>query len=164
MPSFRALAGERVEVVLQRGEAALLAGLPRQILELVESGEGRVHDRLFPPAYLDPTEEDAEAEWQRLMHQDLVRAKVDALEGLAVSLEDASASTDERVVLELDAEETAAWLGALNDLRLALGVMLEVTEDLDVSRIDPADPRAPGLHLYGFLTWIQGDLIEALNP
>lgn len=149
---------------MERGEAALLAGLPTQIRELVEAPEGRVHDRLFPPVYLDPTEEDAEAEWQRLMHQELLRGKVDALEVLASSLKDAAGSTHERVALELDADETAAWLGALNDLRLALGVILEVTEDLDPSRVDPTDPRAPGLHLYGFLTWVQGDLIDALNP
>lgn len=149
---------------MERGEAALLAGLPGQIRELVEVGEGRVHDRLFPPAYLDPTEEDAEAEWQRLMHQELLRGKIEALDVLAALLREAAGSATELVTLELDAEETTAWLGAMNDLRLALGVMLEVTEDLDLSRVDPSDPRAPGLHLYGFLTWIQGDLIEALDP
>lgn len=164
MPRFRRLDVEgRVEVVLDHGEAALLAELPEQIRELIEAKEGRVRDRLFPPAYLDPTEEEAEREWQGLMHEDLLRGKLEALEALSASLDRSEARGEDSVVVQLDPDEAAAWLGALNDLRLALGVMLEVTEDMDLSAISPSDPHAPGLHLYGFLTWVQGDLIEALD-
>lgn len=149
---------------MEKAEAALLTGLPAQIRELIEGGEGQVHDRLFPPAYLDPTEEEAEQEWQRLSHEELVRGKLEALDALVSTLARAVEGRRGKVRMELDADETIAWLGALNDLRLALGVMLEVTEDLDIAALDPADPRAPGLHLYGFLTWVQGELIDALNP
>lgn len=151
-------------MVLDPGEAALLSGLPDQIRGLLETGEGQVHDRLFPPAYLDPTEEEAEREWQRLMHDDLLRGKLAAVEAFSATFASGREGRAGRVVLHLEPDDTAAWLGTLNDLRLALGVMLEVTEDLDLAAVDPADPRAPGLHLYGFLTWVQGDLVEALNP
>ena len=36
--------------------------------------------RLFPRAYLDPTEESEEAEWQALVHPELLRERLDALE------------------------------------------------------------------------------------
>ncbi len=45
-------------------------------------------------------------------------------------------------------------------MRLALGVVLEVTEDEPV--IDPSDPRAQGFELYQWLTWLQGSLVEVL--
>ena len=51
-------------------------------------------------------------------------------------------------------------MSALNDVRLALGVVLEVTED--EMQLAPDDPRAPGLELYGWLTWLQGSLIQEL--
>ena len=40
-------------------------------------------ERLFPRAYLDPTEEDAETEWQAVVHDDLVREKLAALDAVA---------------------------------------------------------------------------------
>ncbi len=43
-----------------------------------------------------------------------------------------------------------------------LGERLGVTEDLYTDGIDPGDPRAPELALYGWLTWLQGELVEAL--
>ena len=59
-------------------------------------------------------------------------------------------------------EDANAWCGALNDLRLVLGDRLGVTEDLYEDGIDPDDPRATELALYGWLTWLQGELVEAL--
>lgn len=151
------------------GEMALLAGLPDQIRELVTLDQGLVRDRLFPHAYLDPGEAEAEEEWQRLMHADLLKGKLDALDVFESTLRGAGvgargAGNPGPVSVELDEEEVAAWLGALNDLRLALGVLLNVTEDLDLGRLDPEDPGAAGLHLYGFLTWVQGEMIDAVNP
>jgi hypothetical protein len=62
----------------------------------------------------------------------------------------------------LDEEQLSAWCGALNDLRLVLGERLGVTEDLYEAGIDPRDPRAQELALYGWLTWLQGNVVEAL--
>ena len=163
---FRRRRGDRVLVSLSIQEADLLTGLPadlRRLLADPDPGETRsgVHRRLFPRAYLDPTEEEAEAEWQRLMHEDLLAQKLQTLDVLEAALTRAERGRD--VTVELDAEESAAWLGALNDLRLALGTILEVTEELDLSTVAPDDPRASGYHVYGWLTWLQGELIEALG-
>ncbi len=162
-PDFRRESDDRVRVRLEAGEAALLQSLEGQLRALIAQDEGGVRDRLFPRAYLDPTEDTAEEEWQRLTHADLLKSKLRAAEVFAESLEraDTAGSTTE-VVLEPD--EVEAWLGALNDLRLALGVLLDVTPETDPSSVPPEDRRAPGLHLYGWLTWLLGSLVDAVDP
>ena len=77
-------------------------------------------DRLFPRAYLDPTEEDAEAEWQSLVHDDLVRAKLAALRRRRATLarrRPPGRRRHDRAIV-LDAEQEEQLLGALNDARL----------------------------------------------
>ena len=34
--------------------------------------------------------------------------------------------------------------------------------DYSATRVDPADPRAPALGLYAYLSWLQEQLVEAL--
>ena len=43
---------------------------------------------------------------------------------------------------------------ALNDVRLALGTVLDVTEDTP-DELPADDPRAPHLAVYHWLTWVQ---------
>jgi hypothetical protein len=62
----------------------------------------------------------------------------------------------------LDAQQADAWCTALNDLRLVLGERVGVTEDLYEQEIDYNDPRAPELAIYGWLTWLQASVIDAL--
>jgi hypothetical protein len=146
-------------------EVEVLRDLAGQLDSLYEGGvpargEDPTRDRLFPRAYLDPTEDEAEGEWQSVVHGDLVRSKSDAVAALLDSLDTGKAKRDETVEVTLAPEEVEQWVGALNDVRLALGVVLEVTEDDAVVR--PDDPRAPGLELYQWLTWLQGTLIDTL--
>jgi hypothetical protein len=178
--------GELV-VRLQPEELAVLRGLPSELRPLVdepepagepdvtaadpeadrapnadESAEDKVRRRLFPLAYLDPTEEEAEKEWQRIVHPDLVRSKLESLSTLAATLERASENKG-RVDIVLSPEETEAWLGTLNDARLALGVALNVTEDVDMeARIRAEDAGAPGYAMYAWLTELQAALVDAL--
>ena len=51
----------------------------------------------------------------------------------------------------------------MNDLRLVLGTRLDVRDDELLERVDPADPRAPALGLYAYLSWLQEQLVEALE-
>jgi hypothetical protein len=159
-----------VEARLGRVEVEVLATLPTQLRALLGLEGGEVRDRLFPRAYLDHAEEEAEEEWQRLMHDDLLAGKLAALgvveETIArVGGEVASEGEGEVevVTLALSEEEALSWMGALNDVRLALGIMLDVDEETDPAAVPADDPRAPGMHLYGWLTWLQGTLIEALD-
>ena len=52
------------------------------------------------------------------------------------------------------------WLAALNDVRLALGTALDVTEDMP-DDVDPDDPRAAHLGVYHWLTFVQDGLVQA---
>jgi hypothetical protein len=63
--------------------------------------------------------------------------------------------------IRLTDEQAQAWLSALNDVRLALGTVLEVTEDMP-DELPADDPRAPHLVVYHWLTWVQESLIQAL--
>jgi hypothetical protein len=63
--------------------------------------------------------------------------------------------------IRLSDEQAQAWLTALNDVRLALGTVLEVTEDMP-DELPAEDPRAPHLVVYHWLTWVQESLIQAL--
>lgn len=63
--------------------------------------------------------------------------------------------------IALTEEQAMAWLTALNDVRLALGAMLGITEDTPDQL--PADhPHAAHLDVYHWLTVIQELLVEAL--
>lgn len=65
--------------------------------------------------------------------------------------------------VRLSIEEAYAWLAALNDVRLALGTVLEVTEDMP-DELPDGDPRAPHLGVYHWLTYVQETLVHAVSP
>ena len=106
--------------------------------------------RLFPAAYRD--DPDASAEYDRLVRDSLVSGRLRAIDAVLETV-------DGRV---LDHGQAEAWCTALNDVRLVLGERLGVTEDLYEDGIDRNDPLAPQLALYGWLTWLQGEVVEAL--
>ncbi|MDQ2708102.1 MAG: DUF2017 domain-containing protein [Actinomycetota bacterium] len=62
--------------------------------------------------------------------------------------------------IELDVEQADAWLAALNDVRLALGTTLGVTEDMPES---PPEDETVAAHLgaYQWLTFVQDALVQA---
>jgi uncharacterized protein DUF2017 len=161
---FRRLRAGAIEVALAEPEADVLRHLRSELLTVLDADGARqpqVWERLFPRAYLDATEEEAEREWQRLVHSDLLEGKRRALDVVSGSLEGGTTRRG-RVSARLDPEEAHAWLTALTDVRLVLGTSLEITEDVDLASVDPADDRAPAYHLYGWLTWLQGELVETL--
>ena len=156
-------------MTLPAEEIELLRRLPvelRPLLEAPRDSGDPVKHRLWPAAYANPLDEDAEQEWQELVHPDLVTQRVAALELLAATLERAgAASGEEGSTIQLSDDEATAWLGALNDARLAIGTRLDVRDDdLEGPPTDPAHPDAPAWALYGWLTALQGDLVEALVP
>ncbi len=51
----------------------------------------------------------------------------------------------------------------INDARLALGTRLEVTEDLDLSGLDPDDPDTAPYAVYWWLGMLEERLIDALS-
>ncbi|MEU4201241.1 DUF2017 domain-containing protein [Streptomyces sp. NPDC045470] len=141
--------------------------------------------RLFPDAYGGPDEvpddatHAAAAEFRRYTENDLrTRKREDALAvvraldalgpvGGARDTDDpAGATASEGAVLRLKPDESRQWLGALNDLRLAIGTRLEVTdedESGELLRLPDSDPRKPMVMAYLWLGGLQESLIETLT-
>ena len=139
-------------VLLGDDHRSLIRQLASGIAEVIATGEladDLALRRLFPPAYSD--DEEKNAEYSRLMHDDLRKGRLDALS----LLEESSAAA------ELTEDQMLGWMGALNDVRLFLGTRLGVTEDLE--EIAEDDPRAPMLAVYGFLSLLQEEIIDALR-
>jgi hypothetical protein len=157
---FRPGRDDALTVSLAEEELGLLRSLPEQLREVFEGDEDEpARSRLFPRAYLDPTAETEEAEWQALVGPSLLRERLDALQLITGTLGRAVLVGDWWQI-DLAPDEVQAWLGVLNDTRLVLGTRLGVTEE--ERALDPADPDAGPYALYQWLTWVQGDLIEEL--
>ncbi|HVE28622.1 MAG TPA: DUF2017 domain-containing protein [Mycobacteriales bacterium] len=110
--------------------------------------------RLLPDAYLD--DDQAAGEFRRLTESSLRRDKVSSAERLLAAL-----PADGAGEVRLDPETTESWLATINDVRLALGTRLEVTEEM--AEPDPEDPDAPAYVVYLWLTELQGVLIEVAD-
>jgi hypothetical protein len=115
---------------------------------LEQDAEDPALERLFPPAHDDA---ELEREYRDLTHRQLLSGRTKALETLR--------DTTDREVLTAD--EADAWLRALNDLRLVLGTRIGVTEDLDWDEVDETHPQAHQLAIYGYLSWLQEELVAA---
>lgn len=124
-----------------------------------------VTERLFPRAYLDPTEETAESDWQSSVHDELVEARLSALSAVGVVLEAAPAAAGRPAMREvvLDEAGTERWLGVLNDTRLALGTALGITADTDFDVLEPDDPRFEAYVVYDWLTHLLAALLDAAS-
>ena len=131
-------------------ERMLLRSLPDQLRDVLRSDDPDLH-RLFPPAYAEDAE--AEDEYRRLMRTELLEGKLAALRVV-----EETADAD-----HLTQEQLEAWVGAIESLRLYLGTVLDVSEDAAAIGLRPGDPDAPAMALYGYLSWLQEQAVEALS-
>jgi hypothetical protein len=131
-------------------ERALLRSLPAQLRVVMETDDPALR-RLFPPAY--PEDSEADDEFRRLMREELLEGKLAALQ---VVEETADAN-------HLNGDQLEGWLGALESLRLYLGTQLDISEATYEEELDPDDPAAPALALYGYLSWLQEEVVAALS-
>ncbi|GAA2111193.1 DUF2017 domain-containing protein [Actinomadura alba] len=166
-------AGKGVRLRLEAEEVAIVRTLVEQLVALVDerpAGEGElagfgiaedaekpddpVLARLFPDAYREDA--DAAKEFRRYTEAGLRdRKRLDAgvvLDGLRPG------------EITLDDDQAHAWLRVLNDVRLALGTRLDITEEFydRLDRLDISDPRYPTFAVYDWLTVLQESLVRAL--
>lgn len=116
--------------------------------------------RLFPDGYLD--DDEAAGEFRRFTQRGLRQVKGERIH-TAIAVVD---QVDERgTAVAVTADQAAALLGALNDLRLVLGVRLGiVADDQDVTEDwDDDDPRMASYGAYQWLTWLQVGLLDAMG-
>jgi hypothetical protein len=137
----------------QQDELAAELGLS----DSTELPDDPVLARLLPDGYAEDPE--AAGEFRRYTEQGLREGKVAA----ARTVLDTLPARGGRVRLtETDAR---AWLRALNDVRLALGVRLGVTDDFDElpGDTDSGDPRSTYVWVYHWLAYLQESLVDALS-
>jgi Domain of unknown function (DUF2017) len=114
--------------------------------------DDRVLARLLP----DFTTEDADlAAGLRSLHEPALIEGKDAAAALVL---DTLGEPGGRV--ELTPEQGDVWLTALNDVRLALGTALDVSEEMP-EELPPDDPRSSHLGVYHWLTFVQDSLVQA---
>jgi Domain of unknown function (DUF2017) len=113
--------------------------------------------RLLPDAYADDPQ--AAGEFRRYTERSLRSGKVAA----AQTVLDTLPASGGRV--RLSGDDAQAWLRALNDVRLSLGVVLGVTEDFDdtAMTLTADDPRAAYVGVYQWLAYLQESLVDALE-
>jgi Domain of unknown function (DUF2017) len=113
--------------------------------------------RLLPDAYRD--DPDAAGEFRRYTEQGLRSGKVAAAQTVLATL------PAEGGQVRLEPEDAQAWLRALNDVRLAIGTVLGITEDYEdeLQQASWADPRSAYLEVYHWLGYVQDSLVRALS-
>ncbi len=125
-----------------------------------EPPDNPVAKRLLPDGYLD--DPIAATEFRRYTDDSLRASKLADAEVMKAGLE--AAADDPNGQIEIELVEADHWVRAMNDLRLALGVELGITNESqgqpDPSQLD--EQMAGRAMLYDFLTWWQDGLVVAL--
>ena len=171
--------------MVDRQEAAILRGLVGQVLDMLAAREAEAPEdelaeltgirvgpstapddpilsRLLPDFHrLDddaPAKEDIDsAAALRSLHEpELLEIKT----GMAQVVMDTCPPDGGEI--RLDPDQADAWLRAINDVRLALGTALDVTEDMP-DELPDDDPRSSHLGVYHWLTWVQESLVNAVS-
>jgi hypothetical protein len=140
-----------VRLRLDTHERLLLSDLLDELERLLDDPDDPELRRLFPPAYSDCADDE---QYRSLVHDQLVSGRAKAVATVRQTL----------AVETLDLEQADQWLRALNDMRLVLGTRWDVTEQMDYGKLDLNEPRGRELAVYGYLSWLQEQLVEALQP
>jgi Domain of unknown function (DUF2017) len=181
---FRPTRGGGVRAWLAAAEASLLRSLVGQVMTLVaaenteedttdvddlealfiaspdkapETPDDPVLARLLPDGYTDDPE--AAGEFRKYTEAGLRSAKHRAAMDMLATLPVAGGR------VQLSGEQAVAWLKALNDIRLALGVRLGVTEEFEEQwgRLAQDDPQWTAFEVYAWLGAVQESLVQALG-
>jgi len=189
MEPFRSVRGGGVRAWLAAAEASLLRSLVSQIMSLVEPEDFAARDRddagddelaaleamldggpgpdklpedpvlarLLPDGYRDDPE--AAGEFRRYTEPALRSAKHQAAREMLDTLPEAGGR------IQLTQDQALSWLKALNDVRLALGVRLGVTEEFEEQwgRLKPDDPQWTAFEVYAWLGAVQESLVQAIG-
>ena len=178
MEPFRSIRGGGVKAVLAAAEASLLRSLVSQIMDLIEPDAAKAADldeleailqadaaetpsdpvlaRLLPDGYRD--DPDAAGEFRKYTELSLRAAKHESAQMMLDSLPEAGGK------LQLTTDQAQAWLKSLNDVRLALGTKLGVSEDFEEQwdGLAEKDPRRTAFEVYAWLGAVQESLVRAL--
>ncbi len=166
-----------VRVALDEAEVSILRQTATEVLQIVTDRDSTSEDddplarlvgisshdqlpdnpilaRLFPNAYQD---EKAANEFRRYTESTLREKKSQALVDLLAVL-----PVRGELDIELADDAIDEWLRAINDLRLALGVILNIDADSEerFAALDEDDPSSFTFRVFHWLGWLQANLIE----
>ncbi len=172
--------GPRFVSAFEPHEAALLRGMATSVREMLddrassapkdplEQITGIRTGNATPPADVtmrrllpdfvgdgDKTGETAANALRSLREPEIIDAKASAVQQLLESLPEGGGR------LELTEDEANAWVGAVNDMRLVLGTLLQVGPE-GPDRLPPEHPMATHLDVYQWLTVLQEYLVLGL--
>jgi Domain of unknown function (DUF2017) len=158
MKPFRSARGGVVVARLEPAEAGIVGLLLDQLEQLLEADADDVRGdpvmaRLLPEGHRGDPE--LAADYRELTEASLRSDKADDLALVRATL------PAEGGEVRLDADQAAAWLRTTNDLRLALGTRLEISEDTEPPE-EIAGEEDQQLAVYYWLTALQGSLVDAL--
>lgn len=151
-PVERTKQGFRIN--LDHDERTLVRGLLGQMRTLLMGpADNPALARMFPTAYHRPENAGHDAEYQRLMREELVASRLTGIELIEGALDAKPPLTEAQML---------AFAQGLNGLRLVLGTVLDVTEDDDFEQIPADHAMAAEYQLYGFLSWLLEWTVRAL--
>ena len=158
MKPFRSTRGGDVVAKLDPAEAGIVGLLLDQLEQLLEAdaddvGGDPVLERLLPDGHRSDPE--LAADYRELTEESLRSGKADDLAIVRATLPDGGGE------VRLDRDQAGAWLRSSNDLRLALGTRLDITEDTEPPE-EIVGEQDQQLAVYYWLTALQGSLVDAL--
>jgi hypothetical protein len=134
-------------------ERALVTRLLDELAAILRSpAEQAGAARLVPVVH--PDDPEREAEYQRLMRDELVASRLAAI----ASVKDVLDRDAKKV--SFTAEQLTAFMQAVNAVRLVLGTILDVSEDDDVADLED---HVPEYQLYAYLSWLLDSAVLAAS-
>jgi hypothetical protein len=157
MRAFRFRHGD-VVARLDPAEAGIVGLLLDQLEQLLAADADDVAGdpvmaRLLPDGHRGDPE--LAADYRELTESSLRSGKTDDLAIVRATLPEGGGE------IRLDRDQAGAWLRTGNDLRLALGTRLDITEETEPPE-EIADEQDQQLAVYYWLTSLQGSLVDAL--
>ena len=134
-------------------ERELVMRLLDELAELLTAPpETAATARLFPVVH--PENAEREAEYQRLMRDELVASRLAGIAAVKAVL----AGSGKRVTF--NDEQLASLMQSVNAVRLVLGTILDVSENDDVEAIEE---HVPEYQLYAYLSWLLDSAVLAAS-
>jgi len=149
--------GDGFIIDLDDDESALIGRLTGELRSLLtdpdpDAAAQGLLASLFPVVH--PDDEEMEAEYQRLMRDELVQSKLSTFD-----IVDETLSGDGR----LDEGRLLAVMQSINSIRLVLGTMLGVSDDPDADEVTPGNEDSAEYHLYSYMSWLLEWCVRALT-
>ena len=147
-PPFKKRRNGRYTVNLSEGERQLIEDLALDLRELL-TADSPMLQRLFPPPYGE--NEERNQGYSALAGSELVERKFASLDLVTNTISEE----------DLSEEEVEVWMRSINDIRLVLGTVLDVSED---KTFEASDEATQAMHdSYEYLGMLLERIIRSLS-